>query len=168
MNDNYLIVDLDNSLLKIDLFQESLGTSLFKQPWVFLKTVMLALKNRAEAKMFISKIINIQWHLLPYNNKVIDIIRDYREKGYKIVLATGASSHYAGPIANYLELFDKVIATNESTNITGINKLNAIKKETNDDYIYIGDSKKDIPIWLHCKKAILVGGKNIIQKLKEN
>ena len=39
----------------------------------------------------------------------------------------------------------------------------------NDNFIYIGDSKKDIPIWLHCKKAILVGAKtNIIKKLIKN
>lgn len=164
----YLVVDLDNSLLKIDLFKDALGKSLLQQPWVFCKTAFLAIISRAKAKIYISKKYNIELHTLPYNKNVIDIINNYREIGYKIVLATGASTHYAGPISNYLELFDKVIATNESRNMTGINKLNAIKKEINDDYIYIGDSKKDIPIWLHCKKAILVGGKNIIQKLKEN
>jgi 4-hydroxybenzoate polyprenyltransferase len=164
----YLLVDLDNSLLKIDLFKETLGKSILKQPWVFLRTVKLALGNRAKAKIYISKKYNIEPLTLPYNKNVIDIINNYRERGYKIVLATGASIHYADPISNHLKLFDKVIATNESRNMTGINKLNAIKKEINDDCIYIGDSKKDIPIWLHCKKAILVGGKNIIKKLKKS
>jgi len=165
----YLIVDLDNSLLKIDLFKDALGRSLLQQPLVFLKTVALALKNRAKAKIYISKQINIELPTLPFNKKVIDIINDYREKGYKIVLATGASSHYAGPISNYLGLFDKVMATDETINNTGLNKLNAIKNEIDGDYIYVGDSKKDIPIWLHCKKAILVGAKtNIIKKLIEN
>jgi len=169
MGNSYLVVDLDNSLLKIDLFKETLGKSILKQPWVFLRTVKLALGNRAKAKKFISKKYNIDLHTLPYNKNVIDIINNYREKGYKIVLATGASSHYAGPISNYLGLFDKVMATDKTINNTGLNKLNAIKNEIDGDYIYVGDSKKDIPIWLHCKKAILVGAKtNIIKRLKEN
>ena len=164
----YLVVDLDKSLLKIDLFKEALGKSLLKQPLVFCKTVFMALTSRAKAKIYISKKYNIELKTLPYNQNVIDLIINYKEIGYKIVLATGASSHFAGSISNHLELFDKVIATNESINMTGINKLNVIKKEINDNYIYIGDSKKDIPIWLHCKKAILVGGKNIIPILNEN
>jgi len=165
----YLVVDLDNSLLKIDLFKDALGKSLLQQPWVFCKTVFLAITSRAKAKIYISKKYNIELHTLPYNKNVIDIINNYREIGYEIVLATGASYHYAGPISNYLELFDKVIATNESRNMIGINKLNAIKKEINDDYIYIGDSLKDIPIWKYCKKAILVGNnKSILEDLKAN
>jgi 4-hydroxybenzoate polyprenyltransferase len=162
-----LVIDLDESLLKIDLFKEALSKSLLKQPWLFFKT--LAIGNRAKAKTFISKKFEIEWHTLPFDNKVINIIANYRGKGYQIVLVTGAPYSYAESIANYLGLFDKVIATDVDRNNVGGNKLDAIKNEIGDDFIYLGDSVKDLPIWLHCKKAILVGAKNnTIKKLKEN
>jgi len=169
MSKNKLIIDLDNSLIKIDLFKEVLCKTLIKQPWIFLKTVLFAFRSKAKAKAFISKEHKIETHTLPYNNRVIDIIAEYKGKGYQILLATGASQKYAIPIANYLGLFDKVISTDNQTNNVGRNKLNAIKDEVGDNFIYLGDSKKDIPIWLHFKKAILVGAKtNIINKLIEN
>jgi hypothetical protein len=100
--DKYLIIDLDCSLLKIDLFMEQLSKSLLKQPWIFFKTVSLALSNKAKPKTFISKEHKIDCQIQPYNNKVIDIITDYRGIGYKILLSTGASNIYAHQIAKHI------------------------------------------------------------------
>jgi len=160
-----LVVDLDNSLLKIDLFKESLGKSLLKRPLVFFKTVMLALNSIALAKTFISKECKTDCHTLPYNNKILDIIDSYRKKGYLILLATGAPQAYAHSIANHLGLFDEVIATNEQINNVGINKLESIKKHVNDSFIYLNDSVKDLPVWLHCKKAILIGDNGRVKNM---
>ena len=53
--------------------------------------------------------------------------------------------------------------------MVGRNKLFAIKNEFIDDFIYLGDSKKDLILWQHCKKAILVGdNKNIKKTLEKN
>ena len=167
--EKFLIVDLDKSLLKIDLFKELLGKSLLNKPWLFCKTAFMAITSRAKAKIFISKEFKIEWHTLPFDNRVINIIANYREKGYQIILATGAPDCYARPIANYLGLFDKVIATDIDINNVGGNKLEAIKNEVGDDFIYLGDSVKDLPIWLYCKKSILVRDNiNIKKKLEKN
>ena len=104
---------------------------------------------------------------LSSNKKIIDLIGDYKGEGYQILLATGAPQSYAEGISNYLGLFDKVIATDNQTNNVGENKLNSIKSEINGDFIYAGDSKKDLPIWLYCKKAIIIGDNESIQKTLE-
>jgi len=52
----YLVVDLDNSLLKIDLFKEVFGKSLLTQPLAFIKTLLLLFKSKALAKTYISNI----------------------------------------------------------------------------------------------------------------
>ena len=104
-----LVVDLDDSLLKIDLFKDALGILLLKQPRVFLKAVLFALRSKANAKTLISKEHKIKLSTLPYNNNVIKIITDYRDKGYKICLATGAARSYAIQIANHLGLFEKAL-----------------------------------------------------------
>ena len=80
-----LVIDLDNSLLNIDLFKETLGKSLLKQPWIFFKTVALSLSNKAKAKTFISKECETEWSTLPYNKKIFDLIAKYREDGYQIL-----------------------------------------------------------------------------------
>ena len=43
MTTNNLVVDLDNSLLKIDIFKEILGKSLLKRPHIFLIIVCIEL-----------------------------------------------------------------------------------------------------------------------------
>ena len=151
---NNLVVDLDQSLLKIDLFKEILARSLINNPRVFFKTILFAIYNKAKAKDFISKNTKIVCDTLPYDNLVIDIIANYRAKGFQILLATGASKECALPIAKHLGLFDNVIATDGNKNNVGGEKLEAIRKTIGDDFIYLADSKKDLPIWLHCKKAI--------------
>ena len=165
----HLVVDLDRSLLKIDLFEEILAGSLINNPLVFIKTIMLAINYKARAKSFIAKNIEIEYDILPYNKMVIDIIANYKAQGYQILLATGAPTVYAIPIAKYLGIFDNVIATDGNRNNVGSKKLEAIRKTIGDDFIYLADSKKDLPIWLHCKKAILVGKNNVLKnKLKKN
>ena len=52
---NNLVVDLDQSLLKIDLFKEVLAVSLINNPRVFFKTILLAIYNKAKAKDFLAK-----------------------------------------------------------------------------------------------------------------
>ena len=84
------MVDLDQSLLKIDLFKEGLAVSLINNPRVFFKTILLAINNKAVAKNFIAKNTKMECDTLPYDNMVIDIIANYRAKGYQILLVTGA------------------------------------------------------------------------------
>jgi len=165
---NNLVVDLDLSVLKIDLFKEVLAVSLINNPRVFFKTILLAIYDKAKAKVFIAKNTKIVCDTLPYNNLVIDIISNYRAKGFQILLATGAPKEYALQIAKYLGLFDNVIATDENKNNVGDEKLEAIRKTIGDEFIYLADAKKDLPIWIHCQKAILVGrNKALTNKLKK-
>ena len=154
---SYLIVDLDNSLLRIDLFKEIFFRSILFNPVIFFKTLSLLFKNKATAKIFISEKIRLDPKTLPYNEDVIKIIHKYKKEGYKIILATGAPVKYASKIFNYLNIFDELIATDSKINNIGANKLNSIKNRIGDDFIYLGDSKEDVKIWNHCKKAILVG-----------
>ena len=165
MNKKTLIVDLDNSLLKIDLFKEVLLKSLFRTPQLFFKSIFLAINSKAKAKSYIAENIDISTDVLPFNKKVLNVINRYKEEGFQIILATGAPTKYVNQINGFKKLFDSIISTGSKDNNVGVNKLKKIKSLVGDDFIYIGDSKKDLPIWYHCKKAILVGDN---EKLKKN
>jgi len=168
MSVNTLVVDLDDSLLKIDLFKERLLHSILKHPKTFFKTIFLVLKSKSIAKIFISNKCKLDIKSLPFNNKVIDAIIDYKSKGYYTILASGAPYEFVNPIADHLQLFDKVIATDKKINNIGSYKLESIKEHVTGDFIYIGDSFKDLPIWIYCKKAILIGNNIFIKKKLRN
>jgi 4-hydroxybenzoate polyprenyltransferase/phosphoserine phosphatase len=159
-----LVVDLDNSLLKIDIFKEILGKSLIYSPLKFIKTILLSLNNRAVAKEFLLKDININFSKLPFNQMIINLLSEYKKKGYKIILATGSIKKAALGIADKLKIFDDVLFTEGDINNIGSNKLEKIIKKVSGEFIYLGDSKKDLPIWLYCKKAILIGDNSTIEK----
>lgn len=164
-----IIVDLDKSLIKIDLFHESLIRSSFISPINFLITIFILLSgNICKAKNFIAKKIKINPQNIPYNKEVLNYLEIKKRERFKIILSTGASYIYANPISTYLGIFDEVIATNESINNVGKNKLAKIKEKIKANFIYVGDSRKDIEIWNFCKYGIIVGDKIKSEIIKQN
>tara|TARA_B110000444_G_C18811416_1_gene582786 strand:+ start:119 stop:1552 length:1434 start_codon:yes stop_codon:yes gene_type:complete len=170
MKENILVVDLDNTLIKIDLFQEKLLSLLVTNPILFIKAIALLFKRKTLSKEFIADKTIINSKYLPINKKVLSLIHDYRKKGYKIILATGCSEKYIESIKMHIYNFDTCLSSNKIENCVGNNKLKKIKKliGENSAFIYIGDSQKDIVIWEHCKQAIITGNdtKKLIKILK--
>ena len=92
--------------------------------------------------------------LLPYNEDVLKIINDYSSKGYEIVLSTGASSFDANNVAEHLGMFNKIISSDDSFNNVGHSKLKKLLELGYDNFIYLADSKSDLPIWNYCKNVV--------------
>ena len=159
-----LIVDLDNSLIKNDLFVELLCTSIFKNPIIFFKTIFYLCKSKALAKIFLSENVSLDIKTIPYNQTVIQLINNYKEKKYKIILSTGASKVHAEKIVRHLKIFDDYISTDEKINNVGNTKLQLIKDRYDSNFIYIGDSLNDLSVWKECGNAIIVGKNRIIEK----
>ena len=69
----------------------------------------------------------------------------------------------------HFNFFDEVLSSTKTYNNVGSNKLISIKEKIKDsEYIYIGDSKQDLPIWLDAKKAIVVGNRKILSLKSKN
>jgi 4-hydroxybenzoate polyprenyltransferase len=94
---------------------------------------------------------------LPYRNSLLDYLRAEKQKGRRIILATAADRAIAEAVAEHLQLFDAVIATGQGRNLKGARKLAAIRERIDGDFIYVGNSRADLPIWQHAQAAILVG-----------
>ena len=163
----YLIVDLDQSLCRIDISKEIFFKFFFASPLIFFKTLILLIKSKSEAKYFISKQKKIDCSQIPFNKNILELISFYKNNGYKIILATGAPKLYADEVKKHFNFFDEVLSSTKTYNNVGSNKLISIKEKIKDsEYIYIGDSKQDLPIWLDAKKAIVVGNRKILKSLK--
>ena len=150
--------------MRIDLFKESFIRLFFSKPLIFLEAFYILLKSLKLSKIFVSENSQIDYQHLPYDRRVISTIKEYRKKGYKIILSTGTPEIFANGVADNLDLFNQIIATNKQTNNVGKDKLNNVIKLGYKNFIYVGNSTKDIPIWEYCKKAIVVSNDNSLLK----
>jgi len=117
-----LVVDLDGTLIKTDLLLESVCRLLRQEPLALLALPFWLLKGRAHAKREIAQRVQIDPALLPYRTALLDYLHMEREKGRQIVLATASDERFAKEIADYLKLFDVVMASDGIINLAGKRK----------------------------------------------
>lgn len=149
-NNNYkiLVVDLDGTLIRSDLFFESILVFLKQGLFNFVRLLLWLLKGRSVAKTMVARNVRPDVANLPYEPELIDFIKLKREQGCRIILATASHWFYANKVADHLGLFDEVIATGAKNNLKGSRKLEKIRESIKDEpFAYAGDSTADRPIW---------------------
>jgi 4-hydroxybenzoate polyprenyltransferase/phosphoserine phosphatase len=151
-----LIVDLDGSLILTDSLVESFLGLLKEHPTAALAAVFQLIKGRAEFKQFVAERSQLDVSSLPYRTDLLDYIRVEKENGRRIVLATAAHHDIARAVAAHLQVFDDVIASDAKVNLKGEKKLDAIRKLVGEEFVYVGDSAADLPIWEASHSAITV------------
>ena len=97
----------------------------------------------------------------------MNFIRNNKSNYIHVILISGSYYKYVESIANYTNLFDSSAGTTLSVNMISHNKINYLKKKfSNNTFDYIGDSKKDIPIWEASRNAFVVDYGTITKYLK--
>src|SRR5262245_40548119 len=105
-----LCVDLDGTLVKTDLLVEALLVLLKRNVlYLFLLPVWL-LRGKACFKQEVSRRVRLDVTSLPYNQRLIALLRDARQRGREVILATAADGRVAEEIAKHLGLFTEVLA----------------------------------------------------------
>ena len=156
-----IFVDLDGTLVRTDLFVESLLKLIKKNPLYIFKLVWWAIQGRSVMKVRVARLIRPDVPLLPYENALVDYLRQQKAVGRHLVLATASHWTYAKRVAAYVGLFDSVIATTRKNNLKGRRKLAKIRKSVgNAEFTYAGDSGADRPIWNEAASAILVNARS--------
>jgi 4-hydroxybenzoate polyprenyltransferase len=103
---------------------------------------------------------------LPYRPCVLEYIRSRAAHVDEVVLATAANSRIAGRVATETGLFASVLASDERINLSGQHKLLAIRNYAkNRPFDYIGDHRKDLPIWQAAREAIVVEDSSFLQPM---
>ena len=121
-----LVVDLDGTLLHTDLVVESLLAVLKQNVLLVFLMPLWLLRGRASFKRELARRAAIDVVHLPYNDAVMEYIRSARDAGRPVVLSTGSDEILAGPVADYLQVFDQVQASDGVHNLTRSNKLEAL------------------------------------------
>ncbi len=152
-----LVVDLDGTLMHTDSLHESAALAIRLNFLVIFNILKWMLRSPQYLKSSLAELVAIDVATLPYNAELLAYIRSQRAMGRRIVLATAADGRIAQAVARHLAVFDDVLASSVDCNLKGTRKLLAIKSLVGEKFVYAGDSKADIPIWISSSAAILVG-----------
>jgi 4-hydroxybenzoate polyprenyltransferase len=159
-----LVVDLDGTLTPTDTLVESVLLLAKQAPLALFKLPFWLLRGREAMKSEIARRVTIAPDELPYREDLLDYLRAERANGRELVLATAAHRSIAEGVAGHLGLFDRVLATDDTRNLKGPNKLAAIRAEVGPDFAYAGDSAADLPVWEGAQAAVLVGASNTVAR----
>jgi phosphoserine phosphatase len=153
-----LFVDLDESLIKIDILRTQLARSFAMSPWGTIKMFLRAKFRPERIKAVVTPQVDIDPATLPYNVHVLALIREAKGQGRTIVLATAAYHTIAQKVADYLGVFDAVLATTDTYNCKGMKKLLVMQEfAAGQPFDYVGDSRADLKIFEYTQTAYIVG-----------
>ena len=99
----------------------------------------------------------------------MNYIRDVKNRHRVVYLISGSHQILVDQIDQDLKIFFESFGTTSNFNMVGYNKVKFINEKLNIiEFDYLGNSKKDLPIWEHCRKIIYTNVsaslKNIIDK----
>jgi 4-hydroxybenzoate polyprenyltransferase len=153
-----IVVDLDGTLVLTDTFAATLLEALRKYPLRFVNVIAALRKGRAACKSAAASLGPLDITSLPYNEPLLEYLRQQKAGGRRIILATGADTSIAHGVACHLGIFDEVIASERGRNVTGDEKVRAIRERIgNTPFTYAGNSRSDLRVWRQSQSAILVG-----------
>jgi 4-hydroxybenzoate polyprenyltransferase/phosphoglycolate phosphatase-like HAD superfamily hydrolase len=152
-----LVVDLDGTLLKSDMLLE-LGMAFVRHhPLRFLQPPRWLMQGKAALKENLSKAAHIDVSVLPYDAAVIELIKAAKAAERPVVLATASHQIVAEQIADHLQLFDRVLATEAGRNLSAHNKRDLLVENYGArGFDYVGNSLDDISVWSAARHAIVV------------
>ncbi|MGY2137209.1 UbiA family prenyltransferase [Pseudomonas reactans] len=152
-----LVIDLDGTLLRSDLLLETSVAFVRTHPFQLLKPLRWLTKGKAALKEGLALASQIDVSVLPYDTDVIRVIEEERRNGRTIVLATASHYTLAERIAEHLQLFDQVLATDAGRNLSAHRKRDLlIELYGKGGFDYAGNSNDDLPVWAAARRAYIV------------
>ncbi len=153
-----LVVDLDGTLIRSDMLLDGVVHGLSTQPLPTLRTLMkVRHRGKAGIKADMAALAPLDVATLPYDARVLAHIRQARQDGRPVILATAADQGLAQAVADHLGLFDRVLASDGQQNLSAEAKATVIQQQVGaGGFEYLGNSRADLPVWRHSSRAIAV------------
>lgn len=164
-----IAVDLDGTLVHTDILHESALQLLRDHAIYLLYFPFWLLAGKAFLKQKLADTVELNPATLPYNNELIDWLKRHKLIKYKIVLCTATNINVAKRIAEHLQLFDEVIASDGKHNLAGLRKKAALDAAYGEgQYMYAGNSSDDIHVWNGTPKGVVVNASpGVLRRVKQ-
>jgi 4-hydroxybenzoate polyprenyltransferase len=152
-----LVVDLDGTLVKSDLLVEALVALIKRNPLYVIVIPFWLLKGRAFLKRQINQRIILDVSVLPYHRELLNHLKIQHTQGRPLILATGNDERIARQVADHLDLFDRVLASDGVVNLSRQTKRVRLVTEFGEKgFDYAGNGRGDVEVWASARKAIIV------------
>ena len=156
-SERVICVDLDGTLVNTDLSVDAAKKFVRKNVLNIFRLVFWYLKGIQYLKYRVAEEVELDPSILPYNFSFLSYLTLKKSDGCKIYLATGATEKYANQVADHLQIFDGVFASDKEVNLIGKNKATKLVEVFQEGgFDYAGNSMDDIPVWMKANKKILV------------
>jgi 4-hydroxybenzoate polyprenyltransferase len=114
-------------------------------------------RGRAYFKQQIAAQVKVDPANVPYHEAFLGWLREQKNAGRTLVLATASDLHMARPIAAHVGLFDEVLASDGKTNLRNAAKRRALTERFGErGYDYAGNSADDLGVWPGAREAVVV------------
>jgi 4-hydroxybenzoate polyprenyltransferase len=148
---------MDGTLLATDTLWESVLLLLKRQPFAIFSLLLWLIQGRALLKRRVATQVDLDPTLLPYRAEVLSFLKKERAAGKELILASASDQAMADKVGRHLGLFSVVLGSNGVRNLSGQEKLSAIRQHVGSvGFDYMGNSCDDLPLLKSAKRAILV------------
>ncbi|KJS20084.1 MAG: UbiA prenyltransferase [Hoeflea sp. BRH_c9] len=160
-----LCIDLDGTLVATDTLWEGLVSVLIRRPWLIFAAIAWALSGKAVLKREVAARYQGKGGDWPYRAEVIERIKLARTEGQPVWLVTGAAESTATAIAGHLGLFDRVLHSSDSENLTARRKRERLVALCGDGgFDYAGNSRDDVAVFDAARRVIIVAPDRAVKR----
>lgn len=157
-----LCVDLDGTLTPSDLLHESLFYVLRRRPWAVLPLPLWWRHGKAAVKAELAVRAELDIALLPYHQELLGYLQ---QRPGSCWLVTGSDQKWASEVAAHLELFDGVMASDGTCNLTGQRKAQRlVERFGRRGFDYAGNDWADLPVWAEARRCIVVNAPPAVEQ----
>ena len=90
------------------------------------------------------------------NGELLEWLQAERKRGRRLILCTAANHDIAQRVAAHHGIFDEVVASDRSSNLTGKAKAAELERRYGSGrFDYAGNEIRDIHVWKHARVAPL-------------
>lgn len=148
---------MDGTLVHSDTLWEACLRLLAGRPWLVLWLPLWLLGGKAAFKQRISEQLRLDPRTLPYNQPLLEFLQAEKQRGRPLWLVTASHRQTAGDIADYLGLFNDVLASDATTNLSGSRKAARLVEQFGErGFVYAANAGVDLKVWQHAAAAIVV------------
>src|SRR5262249_50754101 len=137
--------------------------TLLSRRTAFAKSRRLVTLKRTVFKKQIAELANISPDSLPYNEALLTYLHEVKKTGRPILLVTAAHKSVARAVADYVGIFDDVIASDGDVNLKGEAKARElVRRFGHKGFDYAGNDRADFAIWREADGIILVDASSAV------
>lgn len=152
-----LVVTLEGGLVATDLLIECLFLLAKEKPLEVLRMPWWLAQGRARFKQHLAREVVPDVHTLPYNRDLLAYLEVEKRAGRCLVLASAMDEAVAHRIVREIGLFDVVLASDGSTDLSGEQMRKRLVAEFGaEGFDYADHSGRDRAIWGAARKVILI------------